>query len=264
MPDVSFGREGARGTTAAAKEKASPERSRTIDPAAWLQRAAGNAAVTGLVSRSIQAGGGSPGGEDEATRRWGPPRDDANEEAEARESESGGVPAFDPSRAIIHTDGEAGALADGLGVAAFTRGRDVYLHSRVGLQTALGNRVLAHELTHVAQQERSGVTAIQRYPDPVPVVQSDADAAADQQTMALLDSQPAYLPLNDAVRWGGLTGWRTRLPRSYAEVRRRAVQQWSEPAIASLSRTTPMCSRSSPSPRPSCPGCSRRAPSTTT
>ena len=162
----------------------------------------------------------------------------ADEEIQAQKSETGRrAPATDPSRVRIHADGEADALAGDLGVAAFTRGRDIYFRRGISPRTALGSRVLAHELTHVAQQERSGVAAIQCYPGVVPTgqnVQAETDAESDQRAMVLLEAQPGYIPLNDAVRWGGLTGWRARLPRSYAEMRRRAATQYSEPAIALL------------------------------
>jgi hypothetical protein len=230
MPGKSLAgeREGIRGPAPVTKEKAPAEGSRSARPVTWLQRAAGNAAVAALVSGSSPAEG-------EAVRRWGPPRDDAGDEAHARASEAFvSTPAFDPERVHIHTDGEAGALAAGLRATAFTHGRDIYFHRSVRPDTALGNRVLAHELTHVAQQERSGVAAIQRSPDPPPAGPTDADAAADQKMVSLQDVQPGILTLNNAVDWGGLAGWRTRLPRSYPEMRRRAVVQYGEQAIAWL------------------------------
>ena len=106
------------------------------------------------------------GGGPETVPAWGPPRQDEREEREARAQETHGAgPAFDLSRVRLHADKEADAYAGQLGTAAFTYGRDIYLRHAVRPGSALGQRVLQHELMHVAQQERSGVPAIQCYSD---------------------------------------------------------------------------------------------------
>jgi hypothetical protein len=61
---------------------------------------------------------------------------------------------FDDVR--IHTGAEAGRLARSLDAAAFTVGRDmVFGEGTYAPETMAGIGVLAHELTHVAQQETS-------------------------------------------------------------------------------------------------------------
>ena len=53
----------------------------------------------------------------------------------------------------VHDDGDAHALADGLGANAVTVGNDIFFASgRYAPETAAGERLLAHELAHVAQQ----------------------------------------------------------------------------------------------------------------
>ena len=134
----------------------------------------------------------------------------------------------------VHTGREADAAAGSVEADAFAVGSDiVFAEGKFAPDRTEGRQLIAHELTHVAQQARSGAAAIQRQPNP-PVVPADADAEADRQMVALHVAQPGILTLNNAVRWGGLAGWRARLPLSYPEMRRRAVVQYGEQAIAWL------------------------------
>jgi hypothetical protein len=57
----------------------------------------------------------------------------------------------------IHTDVAADRIARGLGADAVTIGREIFFRAgRFDTQTPRGLALLAHELTHVAQQEHSG------------------------------------------------------------------------------------------------------------
>ena len=135
----------------------------------------------------------------------------------------------------VHTGPEADAAAGSVEADAFAVGSDiVFAEGTFAPDRTEGRQLITHELTHVAQQARSGVSAVQRQPSPGPVVQADDDAEADRQMVALQASQPGILTLNNAVRWGGLAGWRARLPLSYPEMRRRAVVQYGGQAIAWL------------------------------
>jgi outer membrane protein OmpA-like peptidoglycan-associated protein len=59
----------------------------------------------------------------------------------------------DLSRVRIHSDTQANALANSLGANAFTRGNDIYFNTnRYDPASGEGQRLLAHELTHVVQQ----------------------------------------------------------------------------------------------------------------
>lgn len=65
----------------------------------------------------------------------------------------------------VHTDEPAAAAARDLGAAAYTLGLDlVFAAGRYQPGTAAGDRLLAHELTHVLQQS-AGAPALQRSPD---------------------------------------------------------------------------------------------------
>lgn len=69
----------------------------------------------------------------------------------------------DFSRVRVHTDSAAADLANSQRARAYTVGRNVVFGSgRYAPEAEPGQALLTHELTHVVQQSRSGVLAIQR------------------------------------------------------------------------------------------------------
>lgn len=59
----------------------------------------------------------------------------------------------DFSKVRVHTDNEAVQMNQKLGARAFTHGRDIYFGAGQNKpQSTAGERLLAHELTHVVQQ----------------------------------------------------------------------------------------------------------------
>lgn len=74
---------------------------------------------------------------------------------------------FDLGGVRVHR-GDAGARATtALNARAFTAGRDIaFAPGEFRPGTASGRRLLAHELTHVAQQAHAGAPAVQRQPKP--------------------------------------------------------------------------------------------------
>src|SRR5258706_12563370 len=69
---------------------------------------------------------------------------------------------IDLSRVRVHHDGQAAQGADAVDARAVTVGRNVYFaRGEYAPGTAAGRHLLGHELTHVAQQQQSGV-ALQR------------------------------------------------------------------------------------------------------
>lgn len=79
----------------------------------------------------------------------------------------------DFSRVRVHTDQTAAAQAEALGAKAFTIGNDIaFAEGRYQPGTTEGRRLLAHELTHVAQQSRGSAATTN--------AESRAHAAADQ------------------------------------------------------------------------------------
>src|ERR1700752_2630727 len=68
----------------------------------------------------------------------------------------------DLSSVRIHSDAKANALANSIGANAFTHGNDLYFNKdRYDPQSKEGQRLLAHELTHVAQQSGNASSEIQ-------------------------------------------------------------------------------------------------------
>src|SRR5262249_4954205 len=89
----------------------------------------------------------------------------------------------DFSRVRVHTDAKAAESAQAVNAAAYTVGRDVVFgNSQYTPQTGTGQRLLAHELTHVIQQEQ--VSGLQRSTlrlgAPDDTFERQADAAADR------------------------------------------------------------------------------------
>jgi hypothetical protein len=114
-----------------------------------LQRAAGNSGVTSLVAHNdeeaspvkdvVGSGGGKP--LDSDTRRF-------------MEGRMG----HDFGDVRIHTDPKASASAKSVSAQAYTVGSDVVFQSgRYQPGTPTGQRMLAHELTHVVQQKAGPV-----------------------------------------------------------------------------------------------------------
>lgn len=73
----------------------------------------------------------------------------------------------DFSHVSIHTDSEAVQMNKELGAQAFTHGKDIYFNSgKYHPESTTGKRLLAHELTHVVQQNAGQQQSIQRQPLP--------------------------------------------------------------------------------------------------
>lgn len=68
----------------------------------------------------------------------------------------------DFSAVRVHTDGPASQAAEDLGARAFAHGGDIaFAPGEYAPRQPAAQRLLAHELTHVAQQARAGATALQ-------------------------------------------------------------------------------------------------------
>lgn len=108
-----------------------------VQPQRFHARAAGPSAAPPAVDRALRTPGRSL---DAATRAFFEPRFGA-----------------DFSRVRVHTDGQAAEAARSVQARAFTVGRDVVFGAGQYAPGALeGRRLLAHELTHVMQQQSAG------------------------------------------------------------------------------------------------------------
>jgi hypothetical protein len=146
------------------------QRAAHLDAAAVLslQRAAGNAGVTGLLEQDeerspvrdvVESGGGEP------------LNDDTRSLMESRFD-------HDFSDVRVHTDSRASESAKSVNAHAYTVGSNVVFRSGMfDPQSEPGQRLLAHELTHVVQQ-RSGPVA--GTPAPGGILVSDPSDAFEQ------------------------------------------------------------------------------------
>ncbi len=97
-------------------------------------------------------------------------------EAGIQRSQGGGQPLSEPVRGAmessfgtdfhlvrVHSDGESDRLNRSLSARAFTAGRDIFFrHGEYRPGSRAGQRLLAHELTHVVQQGAAGKEIVQR------------------------------------------------------------------------------------------------------
>lgn len=104
----------------------------------------------------------------------------------------------DFSRVRVHTDDLAAASADALGADAYTLGSDiVFAANRYAPQTRDGQRLIAHELTHVVQQSGTagdGSRLVFRHA-------ADKSKCLNDPDWKRIDASPqeVYAPANDAI-----------------------------------------------------------------
>ncbi len=124
----------------------------------------------------------------------------------------------------LHTDSQAATLSRQLNAHAFTYGQDVYFNTgKYNTQSTEGNKLLAHELTHVVQQngsvqrkqiQRQAAPPTGTPPAPGLYEMTDEDwAEAARETQAILDNVLEPFRRNDAITF--LNRLR-RLPASQA------------------------------------------------
>lgn len=94
----------------------------------------------------------------------------------------------------VHTSADSDLLSRALGARAFTVGADIFFsQGAYDLATLAGRRLVAHELTHVAQQSRGGAPGLQgklTVSSPGDTAEREADATAERLA-PLLDGSTA-------------------------------------------------------------------------
>jgi len=99
--------------------------------------------------------------------------EDTRNEMESRFGEGFG-------RVRIHTDQNAVQMNQDLSAQAFTHGSDIYFdRGKYDPESKNGKKLLAHELTHVVQQNRNG-ELIQRNPDPASQIDFDSITSVEE------------------------------------------------------------------------------------
>lgn len=100
----------------------------------------------------------------------------------------------------LHTDAHADALNRALSAAAFTTGRDIYFRQgQYDPEGASGRRLLAHELTHVAQQAGSTHDGGLVVGAPDDMYEREADQMADAVMQTPEHESPRPRPLSGGV-----------------------------------------------------------------
>ena len=91
----------------------------------------------------------------------------------------------------VHTGSEAASAADGLSANAFTHGSNIYFGAgSYQPGTAGGDRLIAHELVHVAQQKSAGAAHTQLKSTEVSGPSDAAEVEADRGAAAILSGMP--------------------------------------------------------------------------
>ncbi|MEL6812954.1 MAG: DUF4157 domain-containing protein [Bacteroidota bacterium] len=94
----------------------------------------------------------------------------------------------DFSDVSIHTDTDAVQMNKELGAKAFTHGKDVYFNSgNFNPETSEGKHLLAHELTHVVQQNQPDKKSVSTSSNSKPAIQTKGDGQKDPLHDSLLD-----------------------------------------------------------------------------
>lgn len=95
----------------------------------------------------------------------------------------------DFSQVRVHSDGTAGQSARDVNANAYTVGHDiVFAEGRYAPETREGQRLIAHELTHVVQQSVHGASALQRE-DQKPVARIDVALVLDDNADAMTEAR---------------------------------------------------------------------------
>jgi hypothetical protein len=195
MPKVQVSNEEKRTSTQHKPERAptQPQHDTGSDlhvPVMALQNHIGNAAVQRLLA---QRSGSGPTELDDATaeninraRSGGQPLDAGVQE------QMSATMGHDFSGVRVHTGGESDALNQQLGAKAFTTGRDVFFRDgEYNPNSSNGQELIAHELTHVAQQGSGAVSSGGKMAVNAPGDRFEVEADSVAKTVSSIGSAPA-------------------------------------------------------------------------
>lgn len=152
---------------------------------AQLQQTIGNAAVQRYLAQ--RSGDGPAEVEEETAKAIDEKRGGGQALDEGMAAKAGAAMDHEFDDVRVHTDSQADQLSRSLGAEAFTTGKDIFFREGTyNPASSEGQELLAHELTHVAQQGESS-------PAPGPMTVNDPDdhfeAEADV-VAASVTSQP--------------------------------------------------------------------------
>lgn len=170
------------------------ERSATRDSLLRLQRQYGNRYVGQVLDRA-RDGESSEGGLDAVERSIDQARGGGQGMDHSTRSRMESSFGADFSGVRIHTDSRADGLSQTLSARAFTTGRDVFFRQgEYSPGTSSGRELLAHELTHVVQQNGDGIRRKMTVSEPGDPHEVEADQMAravverEYETMEAIDA----------------------------------------------------------------------------
>ncbi len=147
-----------------------------------LQQQVGNQAVQRLMVQ--RSGDGSFELDDETTQRINQARGGGQPLSEQTQQQMGQSMGYDFSDVQVHTSSEADTLNQDLEARAFTTGNDIFFkQGEYNPNSSEGQQLLAHELTHVVQQNSGAVSgggSGMTVTDPNDRYEQEADAVAQQ------------------------------------------------------------------------------------
>lgn len=152
---------------------------------AMLQQQVGNRAVQRLLAQ--RSGDGGFELDDSTTGRINSQRGGGQALDAGVQAKMGDATGHDFSGVKVHTDAESHTLNEQLGARAFTTGQDIFFRSgEYNPGSSGGQELLAHELTHVAQQGSGrvsgGGSGKMTVNDPGDVYEQEADSVAKSVT----------------------------------------------------------------------------------
>lgn len=159
--------------------------------------------------QSLQAKGDAPQIDQATEERINSLRGNGEPLPEATKNEMQQQLQADFSAVRIHNSGEAAALAAGINARAFTVGNDIFFAAgEYAPDSAEGRKLLAHELTHVVQQQ-SGVQRLYRSINPADTPAENSQAQTALQNLSNLRIPPIkqrHLPLYSQLADNGQLG----------------------------------------------------------
>ena len=174
----------AKDTAAPRKENAPiPAESSRLNPAAiqQMQRTVGNTTVQRLLAQ--RSGSGPTDLDEETADSINRQRGGGQQLDGAMAAKAGAVMGHDFGDVTVHTDNQANQLSQRLGAKAFTTGSDIFFsEGAYNPAGSDGQQLIAHELTHVAQQGAAApaLQAKMSVNDPNDQYEAEADQVANQ------------------------------------------------------------------------------------
>jgi hypothetical protein len=208
MPDTNFSQEQKHTHRPRSKEQDSsqagqPGGESSAENVQRLQRRLGNRAVQRALAQRSSAGEGRLAVDKEIEQRITSQRGGGQPLDTGVQQQMQDVIGYDLSGVRVHTSPEASSLSQSLQAKAFTTGSDVFFNEgQYQPTTSGGKELIAHELTHVAQQgsgQVSSSSGSMTVNAPNDVYEQQADAVARQAAGAPAAAAQAPVAQREAL-----------------------------------------------------------------